>query len=217
MSDFFGSLVKQWAAKQTANQADWLIGAEIFSPDIEGDALRSMKDPGNAYNSPTLGKDPQPDNMSKYKMLPDTDEGDNGGVHINSGIPNKAFYLTAVGIGGHAWEAPGRIWYAALLASNPDTDFQQFADTTYVQAGRFYGELSAEQQAVLSAWREVGIRVSGARTLAGTVDRPRRPQIAVVANGREEDQADVSKKIEQMSGQLAVLTKQVASLRSKPH
>jgi len=53
--------------------------------------------------------------------------------------------------------------------------------------------------------------------LAGTVDRPRRPQIAVVANGREEDQADVSKKIEQMSGQLAVLTKQVASLRSKPH
>jgi len=217
MSDVFGSLVKQWAAKQTANQADWLIGAEIFSPDIEGDALRSMKDPGNAYNSPTLGKDPQPDNMSKYKMLPDTDEGDNGGVHINSGIPNKAFYLTAVGIGGHAWEAPGRIWYAALLASNPDTDFQQFADTTYVQAGRFYGELSAEQQAVLSAWREVGIRVSGARTLAGTVDRPRRPQIAVVANGREEDQADVSKKIEQMSGQLAVLTKQVASLRSKPH
>ena len=55
--------------------------------------------------------------MSKFVQLPDTDEGDYGGVHINSGIPNKAFYLTAVGIGGYAWEAPGHIWYASLQAS----------------------------------------------------------------------------------------------------
>jgi Zn-dependent metalloprotease len=212
ISDVFGSLVKQWAAKQTADQADWLIGAEVFTPDIGGDALRSMKNPGSAYNSPATGKDPQPDHMSKYKQMPDTDEGDNGGVHINSGIPNKAFYLTAIGIGGKAWEAPGQIWYNALLASNPDTDFQEFADTTYLQATQRYGEQSAEQQAVLSAWKEVGIRISGIRSLAGTVARMRRP-FAVAENAGEEYQNDVSKKIEQLSGQLAVLTKQVAGLR----
>jgi Zn-dependent metalloprotease len=218
ISDVFGSLVKQWAGKQTADQADWLIGAEIFTPDIGGDALRSMKAPGTAYNSPNLGKDPQPDNMSKYRHLPDTDEGDNGGVHINSGIPNKAFYLTATGIGGYAWEAPGRIWYASLLASNPDTDFQQFADTTHLQAGQLFGDQSTEQQAVQSAWREVGIRVTSMRVSAqAAAARVRRQPAAAVANGREEDQADFSKKIEQMSGQLAMLTKQVASLRSKPH
>ena len=76
-----------------------------------------MKAPGTAYNNDLFGRDPQPDHMSKFVHLPDTDEGDYGGVHINSGIPNKAFYLTAVGIGGYAWEAPGHIWYASLQAS----------------------------------------------------------------------------------------------------
>jgi Zn-dependent metalloprotease len=217
ISDVFGSLVKQWSAKQTADQADWLIGAEVFTPDLGGDALRSMKEPGKAYNNPILGRDPQPDNMSKYVNLPDTDEGDHGGVHINSGIPNKAFFLTAINIGGFAWEAPGRVWYAALQASLPETDFLEFANTTYLKAGQFYGEQSTEQQAVLSAWREVGVRIAGVRVLAGTAARMRRPPVAAVANGREEEQADVSKKIEQMSGQLAMLTKQVASLRSRPH
>lgn len=93
ISDVFGSLVKQWSAKQTADQADWLIGAEVFTPDFDGDALRSMKEPGKAYDNPDLGRDPQPDHMSKYKNLPDTDDGDNGGVHINSGIPNLLSHL----------------------------------------------------------------------------------------------------------------------------
>jgi Zn-dependent metalloprotease len=214
ISDVFGSLVKQWAAKQTAGQADWLIGAEVFTPGIGGDALRSMKNPGKAYNNPTLGRDPQPDHMSKYADMPDTE--DNGGVHINSGIPNKAFYLTSVGIGGYAWEAPGHIWYAALQASNLTTNFQEFADTTYLKAGQLYGSQGTEQQAVLSAWKEVGIRISGALALAGTTARMRRP-MADISNGRDEDQADVARRIEQLTGQLATLSKQVATLRSKPH
>jgi Zn-dependent metalloprotease len=218
ISDVFGSLVKQWAAtpKQTADQADWLIGAEVFTPDINADALRSMKNPGKAYNNPTLGRDPQPDHMSKYVDMPDTDAGDRGGVHINSGIPNKAFYLTSIGIGGYAWQAPGQIWYAALQASTSTTDFQEFADTTYLKAGQMYGSQGAEQQAVLSAWKEVGIRVSGALALAGTTARMRRP-MADISNGRDDDQADVARKIEQLTGQLATLSKQVANLRSKPH
>ncbi|WP_238006520.1 M4 family metallopeptidase [Dactylosporangium sp. AC04546] len=35
-------------------------------------------------------------------------------MHINSGIPNRALYLAAVSIGGHAWDAPGHIWHEAL-------------------------------------------------------------------------------------------------------
>jgi Zn-dependent metalloprotease len=168
ISDVFGSLVKQWVRKQTADQADWLIGAEIFTPGVGADALRSMKEPGTAYDNDMLGKDPQPAHMRDYVNLPDTEEGDNGGVHINSGIPNKAFYLTATGIGGYAWEAPGRIWYESLKASTATTDFQEFADTTYTKAGELYGAASSQQTAVQSAWDEVGISVTGQPTAART-------------------------------------------------
>ena len=55
-----------------------------------------MKAPGTAYDDPRLGKDPQPAHMDDYV---ETTE-DNGGVHINSGIPNHAFYLAATALGG---------------------------------------------------------------------------------------------------------------------
>jgi hypothetical protein len=155
--------------------------------------------------------------MSKFVVLPDTDDGDWGGVHINSGIPNKAFYLTAIGIGGYAWEAPGHIWYAALQASTPTTNFQQFADTTYHEAGQLYGSQSAEQQAVVSAWKEVGIRISGVQALAATTSRTRYQPAAATANGRHDDSAEVVRKIEQLSSQLSKLSKEVAGLKSKPH
>ena len=68
ISDVFGSLVQQWKAQQTADQADWLIGAEIMMPPRSGfaKALRSMAKPGTAYNTPDMGKDPQPDNFKRY-------------------------------------------------------------------------------------------------------------------------------------------------------
>ncbi|WP_156677739.1 M4 family metallopeptidase [Sphingomonas profundi] len=172
ISDVFGSLVKQWKNGQAADQADWLIGPDIFTPDVAGDALRSMKAPGTAYDDPRLGKDPQPADMAHYVKLPNTDEGDNGGVHINSGIPNRAFYLTATGIGGNAWEAPGHIWYEALAASNPKTEFQDFADTTYTKATQLHGTGSPAQQAVLDAWAQVGIRISSAVIAGSDGDRP---------------------------------------------
>ena len=205
MSDVFGSLVKQWSLNQSADKADWLIGAEIFTPGVAGDALRSMKAPGTAYNSPVFGKDPQPDHMNKFVHLPDTKPGDWGGVHYNSGIPNKAFFLVATGIGGNSWQAPGHIWYEALKASNKDTEFQEFADTTYQKAGQLYG--SAEQAAVLSAWREVGIRISGVS-----------PSARVGSGGSMRDGdslADLMKQIENLSGQLKTLSKDVAALKKK--
>lgn len=206
MSDIFGSLIKQWSVKQTAAQADWLIGSEIMTPAIGGDALRSMKAPGTAYDNEFMGRDPQPAHMKDYMHLPDNDDGDFGGVHINSGIPNKAFYLTATAIGGHAWEAPGHIWYEALRASGPSTDFQEFANRTYAAAGELCSVGGVEQKAVADAWRQVGIKISG-------VSR-RREQVSDSASDGKGDQIDAfGKQIEALAGQVKALAKEVNALR----
>jgi len=160
VSDVFGSVVKQWRLGQTAAEADWLIGADIFTPGVGADALRSLKAPGTAYDSPQLGKDPQPDHLSGYVQLPNTEADDNGGVHLNSGIPNKAFYLVATGIGGPSWEAPAQIWYRALTASDDTTDFQRFADATHAAAGVLFGVGGGQQQAVAAGWAGVGVTVT---------------------------------------------------------
>jgi Zn-dependent metalloprotease len=214
MSDVFGSLVKQWSLRQTADQADWLIGAEVFTPGVEADALRSMKALGTAYDNDDFGKDPQPDRMSKFVQLPDTDEGDWGGVHINSGIPNKAFYLTATGIGGYAWEAPALIWYEALRASGPTTEFQEFADKTYLMAEDLYGAGSIEQQAVQDAWRQVGIRISPTAARRRPGQRRKGDILVGEEAGHDGDAlAALSKQIEMLSGRVSALSKEVSTLK----
>jgi len=161
ISDVFGSLVLQYAKKQTAAQASWLIGQGLFTKQVKGVALRSMKAPGTAYDDPVLGKDPQPATMADYVETTD----DDGGVHTNSGIPNHAFYLIATKIGGHAWETAGRIWYDTLLAGmKPTTDFAGFAALTLAAATKRYGEDSAEADAVRAGWSGVGVDIDGGRT-----------------------------------------------------
>jgi Zn-dependent metalloprotease len=157
MSDVFGSLVKQYVLRQTAEEADWLIGAGLFTANVDGVALRSMKAPGTAYDDPVLGKDPQPAHLREYVRTYE----EHGGGHINSGIPNPAFYLVAVQIGGYAWEKAGRIWYETLRDPQlrPNTGFKRFARLTYVQAGRLFGAASPEQKAVREAWSQVGIDI----------------------------------------------------------
>lgn len=158
MSDVFGSLVKQWVKKQTAEEADWLIGEGLFTSKIKGVALRSMKAPGTAYDDPLLGKDPQPGHMKDiYKG-----NKDNGGVHINSGIPNRAFYLAAIAIGGYAWEKAGKIWYITLRDRlRPWSDFSRAAKHTIAVARELYGQNSTEQKAVRDAWKQVGVEPGG--------------------------------------------------------
>lgn len=155
ISDVFGSLVRQRALGQSAEQADWLIGAALFTDAVHGEALRSLKAPGTAYDDPALGKDPQPSHMDHYVQTSE----DNGGVHINSGIPNHAFYLAATAIGGDAWAGAGRIWYAALTGPgiSADCDFATFAGLTLAAALAEFGDASPEVTAVESAWREVGV------------------------------------------------------------
>ena len=115
-------------------------------------------------------------------------------MYVNSGIPNKAFYLTAINIGGQAWKAPGHIWYESLNASTSTTEFQQFAETTVAKAAELYG--ADEQQAVADAWRQVGIRVAGVARAA----------IAPAAEGSLEA---MQKQIEKLSADVRVLIKEV--------
>lgn len=158
VADVFGCLSEQYKHNQTADQADWLVGKEILAPGMNGKALRSMKAPGTAYNDPKIGKDPQPDHMDRYVNT----SRDNGGVHINSGIPNKAFYLLSVDLGGHAWKKAGKIWYTALQElQNPDATFSEWAKLTHKVAGRLFGEDSDEAKATQKAWRGVGLLKEG--------------------------------------------------------
>ncbi|MER6334317.1 M4 family metallopeptidase [Streptomyces sp. NPDC001034] len=153
LSDVFGSLIKQYALGQTAAEADWLIGAGLLAPGVHGTALRSMKAPGTAYDDPNLGKDPQPATMEHYVRT----GRDNGGVHINSGIPNHAFYLAAKALGGHAWEKAGQIWYDTLTGGDlaSDAQFADFATLTLKAARERFG--ADELQAVQKAWEQVGV------------------------------------------------------------
>jgi len=144
ISDVFGSL---------ADSTNWLIGEDVFTPGITGDALRSMQDPHNGQ--PTGSAYWQPANMSEFVVLPDDQLNDWGGVHVNSGIPNKAFYNVASVI-GH-WKA-GQIWYRCLtvyLTSNA-----WFADLRLgcLNAAKdLYGQTSTEYTTVASGFDAVGI------------------------------------------------------------
>jgi Zn-dependent metalloprotease len=154
MSDVFGSMVKQWALGQTVTAADWLIGAAIMAPSFKGRALRDMANPGTAYDDPNLGKDPQPGHMKNYVQT----TSDNGGVHINSGIPNRAFVLAAKAIGGKSWEKTGKIWYVALTQRLRGTsDFEQCARETVSVARDLFPEDSSIAAKVAQAWADVGV------------------------------------------------------------
>jgi Zn-dependent metalloprotease len=153
-ADVFGSLVKQYKLGQKPDEADWLIGAELLGPDVQGKSLRSMKEPGTAFDDDVLGKDPQPGHMRDFVNT----TRDNGGVHINSGIPNRAFYLAASNIGGFAWEKAGRIWYDAIRDPKirPTARFRTFARATVRAAQHAFPD---EAAAVTEAWREVGLNI----------------------------------------------------------
>jgi Zn-dependent metalloprotease len=153
-ADVFGCLVKQYKRRESAEEADWLIGEDLFLPGVKAKGIRSMKEPGTAYDDPVLGKDPQPGHMRDYVA---TDE-DNGGVHLNSGIPNRAFYELAIRLQGFAWEKAGLIWYQALTQRlRPNSNFRDAMMKTVAAAAELYGVNSREQKAVREAWSQVGI------------------------------------------------------------
>jgi Zn-dependent metalloprotease len=152
LSDVFGELIQQYSRRETAEQADWLVGEGIWKDSIKGRALRDMLNPGTAYDDPRVGKDPQPADMAHYKNTFQ----DNGGVHINSGIPNRAFALFARAVGGYAWEDPGHIWYAARRAAGTYPTFATFAFQT-IEAAKALGHAD-EVEKLQKAWETVGVK-----------------------------------------------------------
>lgn len=152
-SDVFGSAIQQYFNKQDAGQADWLVGNEIMGPTLFGESLRSMKAPGSAYDNRLLGVDPQPSHMRDYY----SGQGDNQGVHINSGIPNKAFFLVAFDIGT---DKAMRIWYQALRMLWPDANFNDAVEV-FAHSARQLTKTNAvplgSTQTVRFAFREVGL------------------------------------------------------------
>jgi len=140
ISDVFGIQVKQHALQLSVTESDWLIGKEIVGPLLQP-ALRSMAKPGTAN-----AHDTQPADMDGYVA--------GGDVHINSGIPNHAFYVAAITLGGNSWDAAGPIWYAALAdpALRPNATFTQFAALTVKHARRTYGTTGREIDAVRAGW-----------------------------------------------------------------
>jgi Zn-dependent metalloprotease len=152
-ADVFGSLIEQQVRGQDFESANWLIGDEIMAKDLYGEALRSMAHPGTAYDNPLMGKDPQPDHMSGYYSGPK----DNYGVHINSGIINRAFYLTASELGT---DSAGRIWYAGLQNLWPTANFADAAQVLSAQARILARDQKVDRQAaqaVRGAFRTVGV------------------------------------------------------------
>lgn len=153
MSDIMGVLVQTYnkynvkgGGTWTFNSADWVVGDQIYTPNTAGDALRSLA-------NPTLYS--QPAHMNNYQNLPNTEAGDWGGVHTNSGIPNKAGYLVAQAIG---CEKTAKIYYRALTSyMTATTDFLAARNYLIQAATDLYGSTSAEVTAVKNAFDSVGI------------------------------------------------------------
>ncbi|MCA1683095.1 MAG: peptidase M4 family protein, partial [Actinobacteria bacterium] len=106
--------------------------------------------PGTAW-----AQDDQPAHMKDYVQT----MSDNGGVHTNSGIPNKAFHDLAMSLGGHSWEKAGRIWYETLRDPRvkANTNFHGFAGRSVSITSRLYGAAGAEVKAVRESWKGVGV------------------------------------------------------------
>ena len=159
ISDVFASMAKQRVLGQTAVEADWLIGAGLFMPGINAKGLRSMREPGTAYDDPQIGRDLQVGSMSDY-VATDTD---NGGVHINSGIPNRAFTLAALDIGGYSWEKAGQVWYDTLVNGqlSAQASFESFAQATVTSARRLFMDDPSVAEKIQAAWIDVGLLAAG--------------------------------------------------------
>ncbi|MGI9550106.1 MAG: M4 family metallopeptidase [Aurantibacter sp.] len=115
-SDVFGTIIKQKYLEQNITEADWLIGDSVVTENFPGIAIRSMKAPGTANDF-----DNQPDHMDDYY----SGSSDNQGVHINSGIPNKAFYLSCLELG---IDECALIWFETLKVLWRTANFNDMLD-----------------------------------------------------------------------------------------
>lgn len=163
-ADVFGAMVERHVRGESANT--WKIGEEAYTPaNGTGDALRYLDNPHLASDS-GFTSDDDPDHYSERY----TGTSDNGGVHINSGIGNKAFYLLARGGSHHKGgsmtgigaDKAAKIWYRALTTyMTSSTTFAGARTATIDAATALHGVGSPEALAVASAWALVGVGTGG--------------------------------------------------------
>ncbi|WP_371494204.1 M4 family metallopeptidase [Kitasatospora sp. NBC_00374] len=122
-SDMIGSAIDAWANHRDAESHNWLIGDDVMADSLAGEALRNMAEPGSAYDNPTMGRDPQPRDMSGYFEPADP--------HLMSGIPNRWFYLICKEIG---LDAGTLIMYQTLQNLWPTAVFSDAAVVAASQA-----------------------------------------------------------------------------------
>ncbi|MEZ5428876.1 MAG: M4 family metallopeptidase [Pyrinomonadaceae bacterium] len=161
MSDVFGAMVELYARGSLTSNV-WKIGEDAYTPGTSGDALRYMDNPHAAPNS-GFTSDDDPDHYSERY----TGSSDNGGVHINSGIGNKVFYLVAVGgthhlsgvtVTGVGTNAAEKIWYRALTVyMTSGTNFSGARTATLNAAANLYGSSSSQYNTVATAWCAAGV------------------------------------------------------------
>lgn len=164
-SDAFGVATDFFVNPGTAN---FLLGEDVTTPGTAGDGLRNMQDPHNAFSE-------QPAHMNEFRTMPNDDNNDHGGVHVNSGIPNRAFFLAATGSGMTVNKAE-RIWYRALsqhLVRN--SQFVDFRIAITQSADELFGAASTERTAVVAALDAVGIPGAGGGGGGGTPPPPPLP------------------------------------------
>ena len=107
-----------------------------------------------------------PDHYSRRFTGPE----DGGGVHINSGIPNHAFYLAVeggtnrtsglavTGVGGANRDQIEKAFYRAFAFMLPPTrPFPAPAPPRSQAARELYGANSAAERAITQAWTAVGV------------------------------------------------------------
>lgn len=138
ISDVFGILCEgpedQW----------WLMGEDAYTPGRAGDALRDAKDPGSVDQA-------QPGHMDEYVNT----TRDNGGVHINSGIPNKAFYHIASNVG---FDDSGKIYYRALTTYlTKQSDFMDLRNAVLQSTADIFGQDSSQYKTVQQGFSNVGL------------------------------------------------------------
>lgn len=161
LSDVAAAMVQEFVEDKDVHSLSWMIGDRVMI-DVDGKkyALRSMSRPGTAYkNHPTFGDDPQPASMEDFVKT----ESDNGGVHINSGILNRAFYEASKNFANlnpkyaHTRDGTGRVWYNARSQISSTATFTEFAQATITAAEALYGVESQEVKEIRNAWAEVRV------------------------------------------------------------
>jgi len=149
-ADIFGVLIAG---------TDWMIGQSVIkSPPFPLPYLRSLADPnanGQYDRGNPLRGVGQPATMQQYANLPLSRRSDNGGVHINSGIPSHAAYLIAQALGN---DKTGQIVFRALTQYlTPDATFLDAARATVRAAQELYG--AGDADTVGRAFGQVGLDV----------------------------------------------------------